>query len=106
MFQKLNKIESPLRQAEEVSYILNGIKAVNNVMKMGKITIKIYHIIMEVDFQATFMHLYKRLTKVRATCGISLVETDPEVKVKNQEHRIAALCRRGYRSVLEHPISK
>ena len=44
MFQKLKNIGDPLLLVEKLSFLLNGIKGVNEDMNMGKITIKEYRI--------------------------------------------------------------
>ena len=105
MSKKLNNIEAPLIPAGEVSYLLNGIKEGNNEMKMGKINIKTDHIVMEVVFEATVAHVSNCLPEVIATRGISSVETDLEVKVKNQEREINTLSRKDSGPVGEHPIA-
>ena len=79
MFQKINKIGAPLRAplhpAEELYYLLNGIKEENDEIKMGKITTKTYRIGMAVELEAAVVHLYNCLPEVRSTCEISSAET-------------------------------
>ena len=106
MFQQLNKIWAPLRTARELSYIINVIDAGNENIDMGKITIKTYRIVMAVYFEDAALHLSICLPKVRATRGISSIETDLEVKFRNQEGQIATLHQKYYSAVGEHPISQ
>ena len=60
-------------------------------MMTGKITIKTNRIGMVVEFEAAVVHISNFLPKIRATRGISSVETELEVTIKNQECQIASL---------------
>ena len=73
-------------------------------MKMVNITIKIDCIGMEVGFEYKTLHLSNCLPKVIATCGIFHVESDLEVKFKNQYWQITYLCQKESITVGEHPI--
>ena len=42
-------------------------------------------IVMAVDFESAVVHLVNCLPEVRVTCRNSSVESDLEIKVKNQE---------------------
>ena len=69
MFKQLTNIGPTICPTEEVSYITNIIKAGNDEMDTGKITINIDRIGMLVEFGATYMHLSKFIPEVRATSG-------------------------------------
>ena len=60
-------------------------------MNIGNMTIKTDRIAMAVDFEAAFVHLSDCLIEVGSTCGISSIETELDIKVKNQEQQIATL---------------
>ena len=74
-------------------------------MNMENITIKTDRINMSVDFEYVVLNLSNCLPKVRAANGICSVETDLELKVKNQDWKIASLCQNYSRIVAEYPIT-
>ena len=59
---------------------------------------------MAVFFEDAVVQLSNFIPKVRSTRGIFFVETELEVKVKNQERQIASLCQNYSIKVGEHPI--
>ena len=62
MFQMLTKIVAPLHPADKLFYITNGIKASNDKMHMGEITVNTKRIGMEIDFEASLIHISKLYT--------------------------------------------
>ena len=56
MFQQLNNIRYPIQPAEEVTYLLNSIKTVNENMNTGNIIIKTDRIGMAVEFEYAVVH--------------------------------------------------
>ena len=72
---------------------------------MVNITIKTYRIRIVVESESTAVHLSNFLPKVRATCGISSVETDLEVKLNSQDRYIVTLLLKYSSTVREHLIA-
>ena len=94
MLLQLNNIGAPLHPAEELSYLLNGIKSGNYDTKTERINTKTYHIGMAVDFEAAYLQLSNFILEVRATNVILYIETDMGVKVKNQDCQISTLIQK------------
>ena len=75
-------------------------------MMLGKITIKTNRIGTVVEFEAAVVHISNFLPTLRSTREISSVETELEVKIKNQERKIASLRQNDSIAVVEHPIEQ
>ena len=78
MSQQLTKIGAPLYPSVEVSYLIDGIKAYNNEIKMVKFTAKINIIEMAIYFEAAVIHISGCLPSFQSTRSISSVETELE----------------------------
>ena len=57
MFQHISLVVAPLCPTEYVSYLINGIKASNDEMNMGKIIVKTASIGMATDFEAAVINI-------------------------------------------------
>ena len=69
-FQQLNNIGSPICPAEEVSYLIDGIKASNDEIKMGEITARTNIIGMVIKFEAAVIHISNCRPEGQSTCII------------------------------------